>query len=209
MKKIAVILMLCCGVVTFANAQSKVKSTVTSVVENVVGSLTSGLDLTVVGTWKYSSPSVQFKTDNLLKQAGGTAVLSTLNEDMEKVYSALGIDQNMTIALESDSTFTQTQVISGKTQTLSGTYSMNKSEKTIKMKYKAFGKISLGSQTANYTNSGGTLTLLFDADGLYKMLSLISSLSSSVVSELSILDTAVNAYDGLMIGYSLKKQSSK
>ena len=93
MKRLFIIAALVLAVTT-ANAQTGVQSvlnqllgqgatssTVTSIIENVVGSAVSKLNLSIDGTWKYSAPEVQFKSENLLAQAGGAAATTKIENN--------------------------------------------------------------------------------------------------------------------------------
>ena len=117
--------------VSVANAQSGVQSvlnqllgsgatsgTVTSIIENVVGNAVSKLDLSIDGTWKYSAPEVQFKSDNLLAQAGGAAATTKIETTLSKIYGKIGINESLSYTFNSDNTFTQTIKIGSSVKTL-------------------------------------------------------------------------------------------
>lgn len=206
--------------VTAANAQNGVQSvlnqllgsgattnTVTSILENVVGGAISKLDLSIDGTWKYSAPEVQFKSDNLLAQAGGAAATTKIENTLLKVYGKIGINESLTYTFNSDSTFTQTIKIGNTVKNLKGTYSLDKENKIITLKYAALGKVGLGKINAIYANTGTSLALLFDASDMMSFLKKVISVVSSISGKASLatVSTLLENYDGALIGYKMKK----
>ena len=220
MKKLFTIIALCFAV-TAADAQSGVQSvlnqllgqgttssTVTSIIENVVGSAVSKLDLSIDGTWKYSAPEVQFKSDNLLAQAGGAAATTKIESKLSALYGKVGMNDYFTYTFNADSTFTQTIKIGNTVKNLSGTYSLNKENKVITLKYAALGKVGLGKINAIYANTGTSLALLYDASDLMaflkKVLSTVSSLTGKA--SLATISTLLDNYDGILLGYKMDKK---
>ena len=219
MKKLFTVLALCLAVQA-ANAQSGVQSVlnqllgsgattgaVTSIIENVVGNAVSKLDLSIEGTWTYSEPEVQFKSDNLLAQAGGAAATTKVENTLKKLYDKIGINKSLSYSFKSDNTFTQTIKIGSSVKTLSGTYTLNKESNIITLQYAALGKIGLGKINAIYANTGTSLALLFDASQLLsftkKVLSAVSSISGTA--SLATVTALVQNYDGILLGYKMTK----
>src|SRR5574344_2385598 len=78
---------------------------------------------TLAGTWTYAEPAVSFESSNLLKQAGGEIVASTIEKKLATQFSKVGITPgNFMITFGEDGTFST--VKNGNTTT-SGTYSIN------------------------------------------------------------------------------------
>lgn len=219
MKRVFLMMALCFAV-TAATAQSGVQSvlnqilgkdattgTVTSILEDVLGGAVSKLDLPIDGTWKYSQPQVQFKSDNLLAQAGGAAATGKIETSLKKLYDKIGINESLSYTFNADSTFTQTIKIGSSAKTLKGTYSLNCGDKTITLKYQALGKVNLGKINAIYANTGTSLAILFDASELMsffkKVVNTVSSISgkTSIATATAIIDN----YDGMLLGYKMKK----
>ena len=72
--------------------------------------------------------------------------------------------------------------------------------KTIIMKSK------LGIQTVAYvTVTGNSMSLVFNADKLMSILKVITGAASKVNSTAATLNSVAEAYDGLMLGFELKK----
>lgn len=219
MKKLFTILAVTLSV-SVASAQSGVQSvlnqllgsgansgTVTSIIENVVGNAVSKLDLSIDGTWKYTAPEVQFKSDNLLAQAGGAAATTKIEATLLKLYGKIGINESLSYTFNSDSTFTQTVKIGSSVKNLKGTYSLDKENKIITLKYGSLGRVNLGTINAIYANTGTSLALLFDATKLMSFMKKVVSAASSVSGKASLatISTLLDNYDGALIGYKMKK----
>ena len=219
MKKLSAILalMLCISV---ANAQTGAKNmlydllgsgansnTVTSIIENVVGGAVSKLNTSVTGTWTYSQPEVQFKSDNLLAKAGGAATTAKIESTLVKVYGKIGINESLTYTFNQDNTFTQTIKIGSTVKKLNGKYSLDKTNMIVTLQYSAIGNMSLGKMNAIYANTGTSLALLFDASEMMSFLKKIINSASSITGKasLSTVSTLLDKYDGVLIGYKMDK----
>ncbi len=219
MKRLFAIIALCLAV-TAANAQSGVSSvlnqllgkdatsgTVTSILEDVLGGAVSKLNLSIDGTWKYSQPEIQFKSSNLLAQAGGAAATTKIESSLKKLYDKIGINESLSYTFNADYTFSQTIKIGSSVKTLKGTYSLDQENKTITLKYQALGKINLGKINAIYANTGTSLAILFDASELMSFFKKVVNTVSSISGKTSIAAATaiIENYDGMLLGYKMKK----
>lgn len=220
MKRLFVAVVLCLAAIQ-ANAQTGIesalkqilgsdasKNTVTSILENVVGGTLSKLDLPIEGNWKYSEPEVQFKSDNLLAQAGGAAATTKIEGNLAKFYEKIGLNSSLAYTFNADSTFVQTIKMGKSVKTLKGTYSLDKDNKTITFKYSALG---FGKVSAIYANTGTSLAFMFDATQLLNFLKKLSSLVSSFSSGkagLTAVTAALSQYDGALLGYKMTRENS-
>lgn len=178
------------------------KSILTDVASGVSKALTGNTTsaASLIGTWKYSAPDCQFSSDKLLAKAGGEIAARKVENQMTEICNKIGL-QNTTCSytFNEDGTYTQTL----NQRNITGTYTFNDADKTITMKTR------LGiSFTAQVNISGSTMSLLFKAD---KLLSLLKSTAgilskSSTNTALSTLSSLSEQYDGLMLGFELKKQ---
>jgi len=179
-----------------ANVQAQsLKDILSGVVDNVIGGVTNNKSA-LVGTWKYSSPDCEFESDNLLAKAGGSIATSKINKKLKTIYNKVGLT-DVQITFNSDSTFTSKI----KSKTVKGTYSYNSDAKTVTMKTS-----SGGSLTVHTSVSGSTLKLLFEASKLMSGIKTITSLASSVNSTASLINSVIGNYDGMKLGFKLKKQ---
>lgn len=219
MKKLFTIMALMLAV-SAANAQTGIQSVlnqilgsgaasdaVTSILENVVGEAVSNLDLPITGTWKYSKPAVQFKSDNLLAKAGGAAATSKIETALSPLFGKIGMNSSFTYTFNSDSTFTQTIKIGSTVKTLKGTYSLDKTNNAITFQYSVLDKVGMGKLNAIYANTGSSFVLLYDATDLLnffkKVLTTVSSLTGKT--SLAAIVTMVDKYEGVLLGYKMTK----
>ena len=219
MKKLIFIIVLCISALS-VNAQSNAQSllqqilgndatsgTLKNILEDVVGGAVSKLDLSLEGNWKYSEPQVQFKSENLLAKAGGAASTAKIEASLNKLYGKIGLDESMTYTFNADSTFTQTVKIGSSVKNLKGTYSLDKENKIITLKYAALGKVGLGKISAIYANTGTSLALLFDATQMMGFMKKIVNTASTLTGKTSLaaLSKVMDSYDGALLGYKMAK----
>ena len=109
---------------------------------------------------------------------------------MKEYCAKVGIVEGVfNYVFNSDSTFTSAL----KRGSLKGTYSVSPEDKTV----------TVSTLTAHVVLSGNELTLLFNADKLLKFLSTVSSISSNTT--LKAINKLASEYDGMMLGFDLKK----
>ena len=148
---------------------------------------------TLVGTWNYQKPCVQFESESLLAKAGGTLVSNKVESTLEAYYQKVGIKPGACkFVFGSDNTLKYT--IGSKT--MQGTYSFDSSKKTVTI------TTALGNKVTAYVSISGTaMGLTFDAS---KLLTLISS-ASTVSSSLSSISAVASNYSGMKLGFEFSK----
>ena len=166
-------------------------------IEKAVSTVTgANINVSLVGKWVYSGSAVEFESDNLLLKAGGAAaakgVESKMNEQLNKFGIAPG---KMSFTFAADSTFSAD--ISGRA--MKGTYSYDNDEKKLNLKFARL--INMGADL-NYTSSN--MDLLFDADKLLKLVTFLSSKTNNAA--LNSLSSLSSQYDGMQLGFELKKE---
>ena len=189
---------------TSAQAQSWKDILKSETVQKVVSSVTGGQSVTVAslqGTWTYVDPAVQLGSDNTLKQIAGSAATTELEEKLKEQCAKVGIVEGVfNYTFHEDSTFTSAL----KKGSLKGTYSVNEADKTIAFTYTAgTSDRAIYTLTASTVLAGDNLTLLFNADKLLTFLTKVASLTSN--STFQSLSQLAEQYDGLMLGFDLKK----
>lgn len=187
-----------------AQAQSLKDILNSETVQKVVSSVTGGQSVTVSnlqGTWTYVDPAVQLGSDNTLKQIAGAAATTELEKNLKEQCAKVGIVEGVfNYTFNADSTFTSAL----RKGSLKGTYSVNEADKTIAFTYTSgTSNRAIYTLTASTVLTGDNLTLLFNADKLLTFLTKVASLSSN--STLQSLSQLANQYDGLMLGFDLKK----
>lgn len=164
-------------------------------IEKVVNAVTGNTAIDMTGTWTYTGSAIEFESDNFLQKAGGAAAASLAETKLNEQLAKVGIkDGQVSFTFNADSTFTSTV---GK-RTMSGTYSYDSTDKTVHLKY--FKLLNLNAKV-NCTSS--TMDLLFNSDKLLKLITFISSKSSSTT--LKTISSLADSYDGMMLGFALKK----
>ena len=187
------ILLVMCGVSANAGAQD-LKSILSGVAKAVVGNKATTAS-SIIGTWTYSGPECQFESENLLAKAGGEMAAKEVEEKMVAVYNKVGMN-NIRYTFNEDGTYSYQM----KKRTVTGSYVFDDAAKTITMTGK------LGLKTVAYvTVTGNDMSMVFKADKLMSILKTITGAASKVNSTAATINSVAEAYDGLMLGFELKK----
>ena len=187
------ILLVMCGVSANAGAQD-LKSILSGVAKAVVGNKATTAS-SIIGTWTYSGPECQFESENLLAKAGGEMAAKEVEEKMIAVYNKVGMN-NIRNTFNEDGTYSYQM----KKRTVTGSYVFDDAAKTITMTGK------LGLKTVAYvTVTGNDMSMVFKADKLMSILKTITGAASKVNSTAATINSVAEAYDGLMLGFELKK----
>ncbi|GAA6340774.1 DUF4923 family protein [Phocaeicola massiliensis] len=187
------ILLVMCGVSANAGAQD-LKSILSGVAKAVVGNRATTAS-SIIGTWTYSGPECQFESENLLAKAGGEMAAKEVEEKMIAVYNKVGMN-NIRYTFNEDGTYSYQM----KKRTVTGSYVFDDAAKTITMTGK------LGLKTVAYvTVTGNDMSMVFKADKLMSILKTITGAASKVNSTAATINSVAEAYDGLMLGFELKK----
>ena len=195
MKKLICIMALLCAVAVQADAQS-LKDILTGVVGQVVGDKAT-TETSIIGTWDYVGPDCQLKGDDLLKNIGGDAAGAEVEKKMEPIYAKAGLN---TIHYTFNEDKTCSYTIKGKTT--KGTYEFDAEAKTITIKT---GKLGV-KVTANVVTLGSNMSFLFDADKILSVVKTITGATSSLNKTASAANKLLEQFDGMMVGFELKKQ---
>lgn len=187
------ILLVMCEVSANAGAQD-LKSILSGVAKAVVGNKATTAS-SIIGTWTYSGPECQFESENLLAKAGGEMAAKEVEEKMIAVYNKVGMN-NIRYTFNEDGTYSYQM----KKRTVTGSYVFDDAAKTITMTGK------LGLKTVAYvTVTGNDMSMVFKADKLMSILKTITGAASKVNSTAATINSVAEAYDGLMLGFELKK----
>ena len=194
MKKIVCILALFCAVAVQADAQN-LKDILTGVVKNVVGDKTTTAN-SIVGTWTYVAPDCQLKGDNLLTNIGGDTAGNEIEKQLEPVYQKTGLN-TIQYTFNEDNTCSYT--IKGKK--VEGTYEFDPEAKTVTIKTGRFGVKTV----ANVVTLGSNMSFVFEASKVLSVVKTITGVASAVNSSASAINQLIEQFDGMMIGFELKK----
>ena len=183
---------------TSGTSGSKVGGVLGSLLSNVLGNDKVTVD-DMVGTWVYSSPAVAFKSDDLLKKAGGAAASATIEQKLADYYKLAGFN-GMTLTVDAEKNFT----MKTSRASFSGTITQGEEAGTIIFKFTALKKIPLGSYTAHVSIVGGRMTVTFDTTKLMGLVNTVSKFAGS--STLSTVNSMLQSFDGMEAGFALNKQ---
>lgn len=182
-----------CMSATSIQAQS-IKDILSGVISNVVGDKTT-TESSFKGTWKYNAPACEFESDNLLAKAGGTAAAEKIEKRVAPLLKSVGVNG---IVYTFDGKGNYTSKI--KKRVTEGTYKFDSKAKTI-----TFTPTIGMAYTAHVAVQGSTMTLTFEADKLMTTLKTISNATSKLSTTAALINTLMNSYSGIRVGFELKK----
>lgn len=164
-----------------------------------IGNMTANKNFTVddiAGQWSYSSPAVSFKSENALKNVGGAAAATAVENKLAPYYKTLGFTRT-TLTIAKDHTFSMKMGIIP----LKGTVEKTEDGR-LEFAFTGITGRSVGKVDAVATKSGSTLNLTFDATKFIKVLTSVAGKLN--ISTLNTLASLLNGYDGIYMGFSMK-----
>lgn len=182
-----------CMSATSIQAQS-IKDILSGVISNVVGDKAT-TESSFKGTWKYSAPACEFESDNLLAKAGGTAAADKIEKRVAPLLKSVGVN-GIVYTFDGEGNYTSKI----KKRVTEGTYKFDSKEKTI-----TFTPTIGMAYTAHVAVQGSTMTLTFEADKLMTTLKTISNATSKLSTTAALINTLMNSYSGMRVGFELKK----
>lgn len=192
---------------TNSNGASIIGSILSSATGSGTGDLLSGVigslldtkvSSSVVGTWVYSGPSVEFESSNLLAQAGGTVASNQLKSKISPYYEKLGIKPG-SVVMQFNSDNTCVIQVNGKSQ--NANYVYDSSAHTLKITGQTLG-LSFG--TAYATVSSTQMSLTFDSSKLLTTAQTIASATNN--STLTTISDLSKSFSGMKTGFLFVKQ---
>jgi Zn/Cd-binding protein ZinT len=195
MKKMLCIVALLCAVSVQADAQD-LKSILSGVAKAVVGDKAT-TETSLIGTWEYVGPDCQLKGDNVLTNLGGEAAGAEVEKKAQAIYEKAGLN---TIEYTFNEDKTCSYVVKGKT--VQGTYEFDAEAKTVTIRS---GKLGV-RVTAHIVTLGSNMSFVFDADKLLSVVKTITGTASKFSTQAAAINTLASQFDGLMIGFELKKK---
>lgn len=170
----------------------------------IVGNLLEGVftktDLTtkdLMGVWTTDKPAVSFKSEDMLKKAGGMAAAAALETKLTPYFEQFGLN-GATLTVNADSTFS----LKSKRLNLSGTISQ-RNDGIFLFNIKAFGKINLGEIPAYVQKTSKSMEVMFDSSKLKSIAHTIAKFID--IKSLSTLTGLLDSYDGMYVGFGMDK----
>lgn len=156
------------------------------------------------GNWKYSSPAVSFRSENILMKAGGTAAATTVEQKLEPYYKSLGFN-NLTIDIKADGTFAMKVRGVNLNGVIAKSETDSKTGANFVMSFNALGKKQIGKLNAYVTkNASGEMDMTFDVTKLIELMEKVSSITGN--STITGVTKLLSSYDGICAGFSLKSK---
>lgn len=171
---------------------------------SVIGNLIEGVfmksDLStkdLFGVWTTDQPAVAFKSDDLLKKAGGIAAASAIESKIAPYFEQYGLT-GATLTVNTDSTFT----LKSKKLNLNGSIRQQTDGNFI-FTIKALGKITIGEIPAYIQKTSKSMDVMFDSSKLKTLLNTLSKFLN--MKSVSTVTSLLDSYDGLYIGFGMNK----
>lgn len=171
----------------------------TSLLTGVIGSLLNGAQSSsIVGTWTYTEPSVEFTSESLLAQAGGLVAANQIVTKMSPYYQMIGIKPgNLSITFNEDKTCVIN--VAGTSQTANYVYDAK--AHTLQITGQNLG-LSFGTVYA--TVSSNQLSLTLDSSRLLSVTQSIASQSQNAT--ISTLGTLAGSFSGMKTGFKFTRK---
>lgn len=171
----------------------------TSIVGNLLEGVFMSSNLTtadLMGVWTTDQPAVSFKSDDMLKKAGGIAAASALETKLAPYFDQLGL-RNATFTVNADSTFS----LKSKKLNLSGSVRRDK-DGMFMFKIKVLG-IGVGEIPAYVQKTSKSMDVMFDTSQLKKLLNTISKIIN--IKSISAITSLIDSYEGIYVGFGMNK----
>lgn len=171
----------------------------TSLLTGVIGSLLDNAQSgSIIGTWVYAEPSVEFTSQNLLAQAGGMIAANQAVSKLAPYYEKVGIKPGtFTITFNQDNTCVIT--IAGRTQQANYTYDQN--AHTLRITGQLSG-LSFG--TAYVTVSTTQMSVTLDSSKLLDVAKNVASRSSN--STVNAISSVASSFTGMKTGFKFVRK---
>lgn len=175
-----------------ANTISDAGSILGNIISTFGGNTTTSQS-SLIGTWTYQKPCVQFESESLLAKAGGSLIASKMESKLDGYYQKIGMKAGACkFVFAKDNTMQYT--IGG--NTYQGTYKFDSSKCQVVL------TTSLGTSITAYVSiNGNNMGLTFDSSKLLTLLKSASSLSS----QLSTISSLSGSYTGMKSGFQFVK----
>ena len=177
------------------NSSTDSGSTISALIGKLTNALTSSAS--IVGTWSYSKPVIQFESENLLAKAGGSLASQSVVNKIEPYYKKLGIDSG-TITFVFNENGTCTYSFKGKEYQGSYTYDKNNNKIVIT------SSTGINIINAFVTVGANEMAITFDTSKLLDILQKASSLTTN--STITALSSLSSSFNGMKTGFLFTKK---
>lgn len=187
-------------------SKGKDKSETASKVGNLLEDVFTRSKLEVkdlAGEWKVEGSAVNFKSENVLKQIGGRTGASVIEKKLDPWYKKLGMTGG-TLTIDKDGSFTlqlKRMKVTGKVEKAAD--SKDAATGNFIFRFNKFGTSNMGECEAFVTKGMNKMDVMFDASRLQDLMNGIASFSKLKLA--SAASSLLSSYDGICVGFALKK----
>lgn len=189
---------LIAGAIGSATGNATTGDLVSGLLGNVIGQVTNSASGSIVGTWVYQSPAVEFRSADLLAQAGGQIAAQTIVNKVQPYFTKYGLQPGkVKVTFNEDNTctyaFNNTQY--------SGQYVYDPTTHTVTITGATTG---LAFPACSVTIGLNQMNMTFAADKILTLLQNVGTKSSS--SALSSVSSIAKSFNGMQIGFQFNRQ---
>lgn len=183
------------SVVTSMTGSEETTNALANIAGNILGT-SKVKESSLIGTWKYSQPSIVFESDDVLGQLGGSVASSKVQSKLKTGLEKAGLQKGkMTITFNKDKTFS----IKVGSKTQQGTYAVKDNNLTLTFKY------SGRSITMNVKQSLGQLQIAMKADKMLQLVTAVATKASAYSNQMSLVSALLGKYKGMYLGMEFTK----
>ena len=148
----------------------------------------------IVGTWNFKGSAFVFESENALASLGSDAVAKQVEAKVDQYLAKYNIKEGVcSITFNEDGSY----IFLAGERYVEGTYELNADTKELTM---TFGMLKT---TAFLVYDAGTINLVYQSDGLLKMIKAIGAKGNGTT--FTLLSKLLEQYDGMRIGMAFAK----
>lgn len=171
-----------------------------SVLGDIISTFGKGITTSqssLVGTWNYAKPCVQFESESLLSKAGGSMMSNKVESTLETYYQKVGIKAGACkFVFNKDNTLQYS--FGGKTY--NGKYAFNADTKQVTITTQHGANV-----TAYVSIAGSSMGLTFDANKLLTLVQGASTKLSSQNSTIATISKLAGNFNGMKLGFEFTR----
>ena len=167
---------------------------VTGLLGSILNAFTSVDENSIVGTWNFKGSAFVFESENALASLGSDAVATQVEAKVDQYLAKYGIQEDAcSITFNDDDTY----LFLADERYIEGKYELNKETKELTM------TLGMFKTTANLVYDAGTINLVYQSDGLLRLVKAIGAKGTS--GTFALFSKLLDQYDGMRIGMAFAK----
>lgn len=153
----------------------------------------------LVGTWKYKSPGISFRSESTLANISGAAAATAIEEKLAPYYKRSRMTK-VTLTVDKSHNF----AIKTTYGTFKGTIEKSSQDDMLVFKFNVLGAVPIGHVNAMATKSDNQLNITFDASRLINILKRLPKVASNT--SFSTVASILDNYDNIYIGFRMTRK---